>query len=183
MHQQIRSICTSHSLPAHTQARHPYLIALPRCLIRARGPWGEDGTSAPVNALLFPFPRTQPFPWLKALICTQFSHYCVFGRHGRMCLYLHLSNSELLASSNVLDAAISGNRFWVSDGFPAAMAVIPSVTPQGCLAVVTVETLRNFTPVLLFYCLQTPQQPCAKLKSKSDNEERSVPGQWHLSLL
>lgn len=100
-----------------------------------------------------------------------------------MCLYLHLSNSELLASSSVLDAAISGNRLWVSDGFPAAMAVIPSVTPQGRLAVVTVETLRNFTPVLLFYCLQTPQQPCAKLKSKSDNGERSVPGQWHLSLL
>lgn len=137
-----------------------------------------------MNALLFPFSRTRPFPWLKTLICTLCSHYHVFGCQGKMCLYLHLSNSELLASSNVLDAAIKGNQLWVSDGLPAAMAIIPSVPAQGCLAVVTVETLGNFTPsVLLFYCLQTPQQLCAKFKSKSDNGEQSVPVQWHLSLL
>lgn len=124
-----------------------------------------------------------------ALICTLCSHYRVFGRQGRMCLYLHLrSTSELLASSHVLDAAINGAQHWVRDGLPAAIAFIPSVIPWGCLAV---ETLRNFTPsVLLFYRLQTPQQPYAKLKSKSDNgTERpgavglvpvvSPPAFWH----
>lgn len=132
-----QSLPCSHSSKTSLPQRGSHRITV----LSDKGHWDAAGTA---GALLFLFSWTRPFPWLEAAVCSSICmprSRCVFLFQGRTCLYLHLSNSKLLASSgHALVAAVKEELSTGINGAPPLpFSSMLSVIPTGGLAAVTAQ--------------------------------------------
>lgn len=131
------SACHCHP-PAHTSRTSlPQLGSQPITVVSDTGHCsGEEGRQqcfSNIIVVAFLVSANSQAQRNQRLICTPCSHYSVHSFQGRMCLHLYLSNSKLLASSNVvLSAAVEAEvGTGTGDGLPSVIILLSFCFSQG----------------------------------------------------